>query len=233
MKHRSLMTFSMTLALASFGAVACGSDTPSQAATAEVGSEFCDLAQEARDTGGRIDPTTASPDELQEQVEDAAESAKKAADAAPKDFEELADASVEAQEAFIEILEANDYDYVSAITSSEAKELFEDPSFQEREAERDAYLLEKCEIEKSASSSDGDLTLSSGDEGIRQVFQLLQFNDEFSITEEQIDCAVAELSGKISDADLQAIANQTEVSEEGKQNFGLAVLACGIEIPQS
>jgi hypothetical protein len=233
MKHRTVVHLTLALALASFGAVACGSDAPSQAATAEPGSTFCDLSQEARDIGSAIDPTTASPSELEDQVNEAADAAKKAAAAAPKDFEELADAAVEAQEAFIGILEDNDYDYVSAITSADAKELFGDPDYTQSEQDRDDYLLEKCEIEPEESNFQGDLELGSGDEGIRQIFQLLQFNDAFTITDDQIDCAVKELSGKISDEDLQAIANQTEVSEEGKQNFGLAVIACGIEIPQS
>ena len=233
MKHRTFVSLSAALVLSSFGAAACGSDAPKQAATAEPGSEFCDLAQTSRDIGSSIDPTVATPEELEDDVAEALEASKAAAAAAPKDFEELAERSVESQETFIDILEEYDYEYLTAITSPEGKELFEDPQYQQLQDDRDEYLLEKCEIEKAESSSEGDLTLASGDDGIRQVFQLLQFNDAFTITDEQIDCAVAELSGKISDEDLQAIANQTEVSQEGQQNLGLAVIACGIEVPGS
>ena len=231
MKRNPLLGLSGLLAIATLGITACGSDGPP--ATAEPGSTFCDLSQESRDLGAEIDPTGDSPEDLEEKVNEAYEASKKAAAAAPKDFEELAEESIESQERFIELLEDHDWVFLTALSSDEGQEFFNAPRYEELQDERSEYLLEHCEIEEVENTSGGDITFSDGDEGIRQVFQLLQLNDSFSVTDEQVDCAVEELSGKITAEDLAAIANQTEVSEDGKLAFGLAVIACGIEIPGS
>jgi len=217
-------------AIFALGAAACGSDKPS--ATAEPGSKFCKLAQEARDIGDDVDTAEPDPDVFRQQVGAALKASKKAAAAAPKDFKDLAKESVGFQEDFIKILEEYDYVVLDALTSDEGQELFEQPRYAEVQDERNAYLLDNCEIERT-DNTDGDIPLSPGEDGIRQLFELLQLNESFNITDDQIDCAVDALAGNISDEDLNAIADNQPVSDEGTQKFELAVSTCEIEIPGS
>ncbi len=230
MKKFDIGGLSGFVALVALGTATCGSDGPP--ATAEPGSKFCELAQQARDVGDAIDTSAGDPDLLQEQVGAALEASKKAAAAAPKDFEVRANESVQAQEAFIDILAKYDYVFVSAITSDEGQELFEDPQYIALQDERKAYLLDKCEI-VSTDDTSGEIPLSAGDDGIRQLFELLQLNESFNLTDDQIDCAVETLSGNISDEDIQAIANSEAVSDQATALFGQTIVDCGIELPSS
>ena len=226
--------FSSLVLAASLGIVACGSDEPKQAETAEPGSEFCELSQVARDAGADIDVTSTDADELEQQIGDALESSKKAAEAAPADFEDLAEESIEFQERFIEILEDADYDVVAATATDAGKELFQDPRYTEIQEERDEYLQDKCDIAPSeGGENDSDITLAAGEEGIRQLFSLLQLSPDAEVTDEQVECAVEGLAGNISDEDLAGIANQGTISVEGRALFNEVAASCGITLAGS
>jgi len=219
------------LVVVSLEVAGCGSD--GQPATAQPASEFCKLAQEARDIGDKVDPSSGDPALSEQQVAAALTASKAAAAKAPKDFAEIGERSVKSQEALVVILEEYDYEWVAAITSDEGQKLFEDPQYEGVQAERDTYLLAKCEIQPTDNTYGGGLTFSPGDAGIRELFALLQLTASFELTDEQVGCAVDALSGTISDEDVQAIANQQTVSEEGTAAFLPAVSSCGIEFPDS
>ncbi|MEO6124661.1 MAG: hypothetical protein ABIR32_13230 [Ilumatobacteraceae bacterium] len=232
--HRALgAALSSLILVASFGLAACGSDAPKQADTAEPGSTFCALSQTARDVGAKVDITSGNSDELKGQIADALEASKKAAAVAPKDFEDLAGESIDAQERFIEILEVNDYDVVAASATDEGKKFFQDPRFTKVQDERDAYLSDHCGIKPSEDNAGSDISLATGDEGIRQLFTLLQLNPDAGVTDEEVDCAVDALSGNISDEDIAAIANQGEVTAAGTAVFNDVVSTCGISLSGS
>lgn len=234
MNHRTLTsTFSSLILVASIGLAGCGSDAPKQADTAEPGSEFCALSQTARDIGAKVDISSRDAGELKDQISAALEASEAAAAAAPKDFEDLAKESVATQEQFIEILVDNDYDVVAATATNEGKALFQNPRYTEIQDERDEYLQDKCEIAPTDNTTGSDISLAAGDEGIRQLFALLQINPDARVTDEQIDCAVDVLSGAISDDDIAAIANQGDVSDEGAAVFTDAVATCGLTVTGS
>ena len=217
----------LTVLMSTTALTACGSDAPSQAATAEPGDDFCVLAEEARALGAAIDTSGTDPDVTKDQVEAALAASKAAAKRAPKDFEELAAKTVESQEKTVELLEKYDYNFIDAFTSEEGTALFNDEGFQESEEARDAYLDEKCEIAPTDNS--GGPTLASGEEGIRQLFKLFALGTGAEVTDDQLDCLVGELSGVLTDEDLAAITSGTG-STESNAAIGQAVITCGVDI---
>jgi hypothetical protein len=214
----------------SLGFTSCGSDGPP--ATATPGSKFCALALDATKAGQALD-VSVSPDELKKQVAEGQRIAKLAAAKAPKDFQDIAKRSNESQDAFVKILEANDYDVVASMTSAEGQKLLKDPDYSGVQDERKTYLKDKCNIQPPDTTEAPALNLGSGDEGIRNLFKLLQVAPGFSITDAQVDCAVDNLSGNLSAEEIQAIASQTDVTDDTNIKLGLAVQACEIVLPGS
>lgn len=200
-----------------------------QAATAVAGDEFCMLSEAARMAGNAVNTSETEPAVLQPEVEAALAASKAAAAAAPADFAEIGQNSVAQQEAVIALLKQYDYSFTAAVTSAEGKAFFGDPDYAAVKTARDAYLEQHCDLQPSESgASSGGISLSPGDEGIRQLFQLLQIGGEVQITDDQIECLVGDLSGKITDADLRAIGSGQPVSGSGSALFVAAIGTCGV-----
>ena len=201
----------------------------SQAATAVAGDEFCRLSTAARVAGNAVNTSETDPAVLKPEVEAALAASKAATAAAPADFAEIGKNSVAQQEAVIALLEQYDYSFTAAVTSAEGKAFFSDPDYAAVKKARDAYLEQHCDLQPSDSgSSNGGISLSPGDEGIRQLFQLLQIGGQVQITDDQIECLVGELSGKITDADLRAIGSGQPVSGSSSALFVAAIGTCGV-----
>lgn len=202
------------------------------AATATPGDAFCDLEDVARNAGLAIKTSETDATVLKAQVTAALDASKAAAAIAPADYADIAAATIGEQEAVVVLLEKYHYNFVEALASDDGHKFFTDPALGEVKAQRDTYLQAHCNLAPTDDSSAGaGLTLSPGDEGIRQLFQLLGLGGQVDITDAQIDCAVAALSGQISDADLQAIGSGSKVSDAGTQAFVMAISSCGITIP--
>jgi hypothetical protein len=207
--------------------------TVAKAATATPGDAFCSLEEVAREAGLAISTSQSDPTTLQAQVVAALDASKAAAAIAPADFVDIATATVAQQEGVAALLKQYDYSFAKALASEEGNAFFSDPSLGEVKARRDAYLQEHCNLAPTANtSSGGGISLSPGDEGIRELFQLLRLGGQVQISDQQIDCAVTSLSGVLSEADLQAIGAGTTVSDAGSQAFVDAISTCGITIPQ-
>ncbi len=217
----------LTVLVSATTLAACGSDAPSQAATAEPGDAFCVLAEKARDLGDAIDTSGTDPAETKDQVEAALAASKAAAKKAPKDFEELAAKTVDQQEKTVELLEKYDYSFIDAFTSDEGAALFTDEGFKQNQDDRDAYLDDKCEIAPTENS--GGPTFASGDEGIRQLFKLFALGTGTEVTDDQLDCLVGELSGVLTDDDMAAISNGTG-TPEANTAIGQAAVTCGLDL---
>ena len=218
------------LTVGSLALVSCGSDGPP--ATATPGSKFCTLALEARTAGQAMD-ISASPDALKKQVEEGVRASKLAVAQSPKDFQDIAKRTLAAQDAFVKLLEDNGYDMVNAMTSDEGKKLINDPQFSKVDDDRKAYLQDKCDIAPADTTNAPALSLGSGDEGIRKLFQLLQLAPGFNITDDQVECAVENLSGNLSEEEIQAIATQQGVTDDINVKLGTVVQTCEIGLPGS
>ncbi|HRE02404.1 MAG TPA: hypothetical protein PLV68_13960, partial [Ilumatobacteraceae bacterium] len=101
--------------------------------------------------------------------------------------------------------------------------------------ERAEYLEKNCGITSSSdddgSSDDGDspsISVKGGAEGLRQLLQLIAAGSGGTVTDEQIDCAVKALDGKLTDADIQGITTG-QISQEGSVAFALALVGCNID----
>jgi hypothetical protein len=203
-----------------------------KAATATPGDAFCGLEDVARQAGLAISTSQSDPTTLQAQVVAALDASKAAAAIAPADFTDIATKTIAQQEGVVALLKQYDYSFAKALASKEGSAFFSDPSLSEVKAQRDAYLQEHCNLATTANTSGGGITLSPGDEGIRELFQLLRLGGQVEISDQQIECAVTSLSGVLSEADLQAIGAGTTVSQAGSQAFVNAISTCGITIPQ-
>lgn len=215
-------------AVIAIGFAACSSDAD-QISSATAGDEFCMLAAKARTIGAAVDTAAADPAALQAQVDAAFDASKAVAAKAPKDFEVLAKKNIEQQRAVVALLQQYDYNWTKALTSAEGKKLFGDADYAQNKTDRDAYLQQHCDIAPTENTSGGaGVTLSSGDQGIREFFQLLQIGGQLEITDQQVNCAVAALSGKISDADMQAIGSGAAVSDDGTKALVESLSGCNI-----
>ena len=210
---------------------AAGSSTI--APTANPGDEFCRLEDVARQAGLVINTSQSDPTTLQAQVVAALDASKAAAAVAPADFAEISAKTIAEQEGVVALLEQYHYSFAKALASKEGNTFFSDPAIADVKAKRDAYLQQHCNLAPSeGTSGGGGITLSPGGEGVRQLFQLLRLGGQVEISDQQIDCAVAALSGVLSEADLQAIGAGTTVSDAGRQALVDAISTCGITIPQ-
>ena len=212
------------------GLAACGSDGPP--ATATPGSKFCLLAADARAAGQAMD-TSASPEDLKKQIAEASRTADLAMAQSPKDFQDIAKRTDASQDAFVALLEENDYDLVALISSDAGAKLLKDPEFTGVQQDREDYLADKCDLAPTESTEGAGLNLGDGDEGIRNLFKLLQVAPGSTVTDEQIDCAVDNLSGNLSGEEINSIATQTGVTDDTNIKLGLAVEACGIDLSGS
>lgn len=212
-----------------------GAATPTtSASSAGPNDEFCRLEDVARQAGLAISTTQSDPTVLQAQVVAALDASKAAAAVAPADFADIAAKTTAEQEGVVALLKQYGYNFTEALASDDGSAFFSDPALAQVKKERDAYLQQHCNLAPTAGTSgNGGITLSSGDAGIRQLFQLLRLGGQVQISDQQVDCAVQSLSGVLSEADLQAIGAGTTVSDAGRQAFVNAISTCGITIPQA
>ena len=199
------------------------------AASATPGDAFCALAETARTAGSAVDTSEGDPATLKAEVDVALAASKAAVAAAPSDFVEIGKATVVQQEAVVALLETYGYSFTKAVTSDEGKAFFSDPNYAKVKSDRDTYLQAHCDLQPTTNSSSGaGVTLSPGDDGIRELFQLLQIGGEVQISDDQIECLVGELSGKITAGDLQSIGSGQAVTDAGTSLFVAAIGTCGV-----
>ncbi|MCU1390312.1 MAG: hypothetical protein JWL72_3650 [Ilumatobacteraceae bacterium] len=201
--------------------------TPGSSVVATAGP-FCTAWDEARRAGAAIDTAGIDPTVVKAEVAAALAATKAAAALAPADFADLAAKSVAQEEAVVALLEKYDYSF-AALTSEEGKALVDSADYIKVTDDRNAYLQKNCGLAPNQTTAgQAGVVLSPGDDGIRQLFQLLQIGGQLDISDDQIDCLVDALSGKISDADLQAIGANGSVSDSGTAAFVEALSTCGV-----
>ncbi|MCU1392568.1 MAG: hypothetical protein JWM34_996 [Ilumatobacteraceae bacterium] len=165
---------------------------------------------------------------LEPEVNAALAATKAAAAVAPADYADIATATVTQEEAVIALLQKYGWNFATALASDDGNAFFTSPDYSAVTAKRDAYLQQHCDLAPATAGTSGaDVVLSPGDAGIRQLFQLLQIGGQLDITDDQIDCLVTELSGKITDADLDAIGKGKTVTDAGTAAFVAALSTCG------
>jgi hypothetical protein len=210
---------------------------PTTAGEPAADSEFCRNAAEAESLGDEVQAVqNGTPEEIEAAVTAALESSRATLELAPADIESEMRTRVEFQERFSDLLTEYEWDAQAALTSTEGTQLLSDAEAVEEEAQvvRD-YLEANCGIEddtEAASDTTTAIELPEGDEGLRRFIQLYGRGANVEVTQEQEDCFVEELSGKVDVDELETALNGTP-SEPLKVTVGLAVLACDIEIQSS
>ena len=230
----------------SVGLLGCSSSSPSaNSATAASSSTtasstsgsspvatagpFCTAWDQARQAGAAINTAETDQTVVKAEVAAALAATKAAAALAPADFMDIAAKSVAQEEAVVALLEKYNYSFATALASEDGNAFFSSAEYAKTKDARDAYLQKNCGLTPNQpATGQAGVILSPGDQGIRQLFQLLQIGGQLSITDEQIDCLVDALSGKISDADLQAIGANGSVSDAGTAAFVAALSTCGV-----
>jgi hypothetical protein len=215
------------------GTIACSSSSGSGAAAETTGlataGQFCQLSATARDAGLAIDISATDPATVEPQVQAVIDASKAVAAAAPADYADIASKTVAEQEQLLALWAKYDYDFAKMQASNEGKAFFADPDFAALQTGRDTYLQKNCDVAPAQNTSaDAGVILSPGDEGIRQMFQILQIGGQLAVTDEQIDCLVDALSGQISDADLNAVGSGGSVSDAGTAALVAAISTCGV-----
>jgi len=214
-------------------AVACSSSSGSGAAAATTGpataGQFCQLSAAAREVGAAIDVSATDKATVEAQVGAVIDATKAVAAAAPADYAAVATKTVAEQEQLLALWARYDYDFAKMQASEEGKAFFADPDFAALQNERDTYLQKHCDLAPAQdTSANAGVILSPGDEGIRQMFQILQIGGQLAVTDEQVDCLVDALSGQISDADLNAIGSAGSVTDAGTAALIAAINTCGV-----
>ena len=200
-------------------------------------SEFCRSATETESLGDEVDAVqNGTPEEIEAAVTAALESSKETLELAPPEIESQIRTRVEFQQRFTDLLTEFEWDAEAALTSPAGTQLLTDADAVEEQAQvvRD-YLQTNCGIEddsQSNASTTPAVDLPEGDEGLRQFIQLYARGADVEVTQEQEDCFVKELSGKVETDQLETALNGT-ATEAIKISVGLAVLACEIEIESS
>ncbi|MCU1400435.1 MAG: hypothetical protein JWN62_3544 [Acidimicrobiales bacterium] len=224
------------------GLLGCSSSSPSATTAAPSTSSstagssvvatagpFCTAWAEARRAGAAVDTAEADQTVLKAEVAAALAATKAATALAPADFADLAAKSVAQEEGVVALLEKYDYSFANAFASEDGNAFFSSADYTTVTDQRDAYLATNCGLSANQpTTGQPGVVLSPGDEGIRQLFQLLQIGGQLNITDDQIDCLVDALSGKISDADLQAIGENGSVTDAGTAAFVEALSTCGV-----
>jgi len=253
-KSRRYLALSLLFAVTTVTAVGCGSDDDSSSAddtrvttadsagtdtsaetTADSASpgpdsEFCAAATEAEAAGDGVDAAfAAGPAELEAAVTAALEGAKATVELAPAEIADTMNVTIEFQERFAALLEANGWDASAAFTTPEGQQLQADAAAVEPDLQRVRdYLEVNCGIEDdSQEEPTAAPALPAGEEGVRRFIQLYAVGASVEVSPEQEDCFVEELSGKVEVDQLQ-LALTSEAPEAVKRDVGLAVIACGI-----
>lgn len=261
-KTRHHLSLSVLFAVTASIAVGCGSDdTPSSADTtvatppetvtggAAVGdtaatspdsagapaqdSEFCRVAADAEVAGDEVDAAfAAGPAEVEAAVTAALEGAKATVELAPAEIVDLMNVTIEFQERFAALLEANGWDAVAAFATPEGQQLQADAAAVEPDLQRVRnYLEANCGIADDSQEEGSAATpeLPEGEEGYRRFIQLYAAGASVEVTPEQEACFVRELSGTVEVAELQ-LALTEEAPEAVKQSVRSAFVACDIQV---
>ena len=241
------------LAVAVISVAACGDDGGGQAASAQAGDSFCKLAQVAKDDNDALsdlDPT--DPAKIKVQLSGAIDSLTTLSAKAPKDIEATTKALLAAEENLESLLKANDFDFTKFAASDEGKQLIDDDSISKAGEDLDKYLSDKCGIATDDSTVDttpgdtntGDTTpvdgtspgisidLGTGDDAINKFLDFYELGTGSTLSDEDRDCIVSNLSGKISGDDLNEAISTGSPSDAVSLALGQAFITCNV-VPQS
>jgi hypothetical protein len=127
------------------GVSACGSDAPSQAATATKGDAFCAAASAADTVGNAVD-FSSTADELKVTMQAAVDAAKAAQKVAPKDIQDTVDAAVKLQDQILALFSKYDFDIAKVQESEDGQAFFADTSQKAVGDELDQYNFDKCGV---------------------------------------------------------------------------------------
>lgn len=142
------------LSVVALSFTACGS-SDGQAATATEGDAFCTLAQDAADDEDAVQKMDINDSaKVKLLLSTAIDSLSAAAAKAPKDIVDTVKTLLANQEELESLLQKNDFDIVKMSTTDEGKVLIDKAASSTKGDEFDAYLSEKCGIERSDSSDD-------------------------------------------------------------------------------
>jgi hypothetical protein len=231
---------------------ACGS-SDDVAATATKGDAFCELAQVAADDNDALDSMDVTdPATVKLQLSASIDSLSAVSKKAPKDITDTVEALLADEERLEKLLSDNDFDIVKMSTTDEGKKLIADAEDSTEGDDFDAYLTEKCGIERPESSSDdttpvddtiavdetivpdgtlggGVIDLGEGEEAINKFLDFYELGTSSTLTDEQRTCIVDALVDDVTGDELnQAIAGQP--SEELQQALGLAFIGCDVTV---
>jgi hypothetical protein len=196
-------------------------------------SEFCTTAAEAEELGDEVDGAFAdTPAQLEAVVTAALEASQATLELAPPDIADAMQRTVEFQQRFAALLGENGWDATKAFATPEGAKLLADSQTADADLEQvRKYLEAHCGIADDSATTDASVPalLPDGDEGLRRFIQLYSIGSGVDVTDEQEDCFVDELSGKVDSAQLEE-ALSDEADEEVKIAVGVAVLACDIAV---
>ena len=219
------------LSVVAISVTACGGGGGGQAATAQSGDSFCKLAQVAKDDNddlSNLDPT--DPAKVKVQLSGAIDSLSTLSDKAPKDIQPTTKTLLAAEVKLETLLKANDFDFAKLATSDEGKKLIDDDSINKAGDDLDKYLLDKCGI--TADTTPASIDLGSGDDAINKFLDFYELGTGSTLSDDDRNCIVSNLSGKISGDDLNAAISSGQPSDEVSLVLGQAFITCNVS-PQS
>jgi hypothetical protein len=136
------------LSVVALSFTACGS-SDGRAATATEGDAFCTLAQDAADDHDAVQTMDVNDSaKVKLLLSTAIDSLSAAAAKAPKDIVDTVKTLLANQEELESLLQKNDFDIVKMSTTDEGKVLVDKAESSTTGDEFDAYLTEKCGIER-------------------------------------------------------------------------------------
>ena len=220
------------LSVVAISVTACGGGGGGgQAATAQAGDSFCKLAQVAKDDNddlSNLDPT--DPAKVKVQLSGAIDSLSTLSDKAPKDIQPTTKTLLAAEEQLETLLKANDFDFAKLATSDEGKKLIDDDSINKAGDDLDTYLLDKCGL--TTDTTPASIDLGSGDDAINKFLDFYELGTGATLSDDDRNCIVSNLSGKISGDDLNAAISSGQPSDEVSLVLGQAFITCNVS-PQS
>ena len=129
------------------GAVACGSDSPTQAATATKGDAFCTASQGEFDAVKALPAAfNGTPESLKAAIGAVIAAGKSAQKVAPKDAQDLLSKAIAAQERMDKGLADFNYDMAAFGSSEAGQALIDDQTLSQQVNDLGDYLREKCGI---------------------------------------------------------------------------------------
>ena len=168
---------------------------------------------------------------------------------APKDIEATTKALLAAEEKLESLLKANDFDFVKMAASDEGKKLIDDASITKAGDDLDKYLSDKCGIAHGrfhgrhnarryddpaplrplmAPLRDSRSISATGDDAINKFLDFYELGTGSKLTDEQRNCIVSNLSGKISGDDLNEAISTGKPSDAVSLALGQAFITCNV-----